>query len=38
MTCLQILYFFQGREEEEERASSSLWAWHIVVFHSKEAG
>ena len=26
MTCLQILYFFQGREEEEERASWSLQA------------
>lgn len=38
MTCLQILYFFQGREEEEERASSSLWAWPVVVFHSKEVG
>lgn len=38
MTCLQIPYFFQCREEEEERAVLSLRAWHAVVFHSKEVG
>lgn len=37
MTCLQILYFFQGREEEGRKGQAGRCG-HIIVFQSKEGG